>query len=321
MAQARARVDETSGELAVEEDHSNTTQCDVIPVRASESGCSPTSRQLTSAATSGTGSRTVPHPRASTSKSARCARSCGTSACGQPCSPMSGYCQRANGSAASSALTRNAPCLRRAPAAGAGPTPCSRCRAQHQHGVFGNPAATVGTDRFREPHSNSRPHENQGGLGTRASDERPDLRRFWSSGREFPRPVGRSLSCSRRRPTAALQTRSRPAPINTDATAPIGSWKTPWQAARKRAGLSIRFHDLRHSACTRMLEATVPLAVVADVLGWSPATTTKMSRLYGHIGDAARRQAMQATRTVEIEPGSFAFPFDVKRANEGNVAN
>jgi integrase len=108
---------------------------------------------------------------------------------------------------------------------------------------------------------------------------------------------------------------------HTDATTPIGSWKTAWQAARKRAGLSIRFHDLRHSACTRMLEATVPLAVVADVLGWSPATTAKMSRLYGHIGDAARRQAMQATRTVEIEPGSFAFPFDVKRANEGNVAN
>jgi hypothetical protein len=68
-----------------------------------------------------------------------------------------------------------------------------------------------------------------------------------------------------------------------------------------------------------MLEAGVPLSVVADVLGWSPATTTKMAKLYGHIGDAARRQAMQATRTVEIEPASFAFPFDVGR-DKGTVA-
>ncbi len=112
-----------------------------------------------------------------------------------------------------------------------------------------------------------------------------------------------------------------PCSHHTEPKAPIGSWKTAWQLARKRAGLSIRFHDLRHSACTRMLEGGVPLPVVADILGWSPATTTKMAKLYGHIGDAARRHAMQATRTVEIEPGSFAFPFDVRGAKEGNVPN
>ncbi len=106
---------------------------------------------------------------------------------------------------------------------------------------------------------------------------------------------------------------------HTEPTVPIGSWKTAWQGARKRAGLRVRFHDLRHSACTRMLEAGVPLSVVADILGWSPATTTKMARLYGHIGDAARRQAMQATRTVEIKPESFAFPFDMTPEKEESV--
>jgi len=70
-----------------------------------------------------------------------------------------------------------------------------------------------------------------------------------------------------------------------------------------------------------MLEAGVPLSVVADVLGWSPATTTKMARLYGHIGDDAQWQAMQATGTVEIEPGSFAFPFDAGRTKEEGVSN
>jgi hypothetical protein len=84
---------------------------------------------------------------------------------------------------------------------------------------------------------------------------------------------------------------------------------------------SIRFHDLRHSACTCMLEGGVPLPVVADVLGWSPATTTKMAKLYGHIGDSARRQAMQATRTIEIELESFAFPFDANAKAETTVTN
>jgi hypothetical protein len=60
---------------------------------------------------------------------------------------------------------------------------------------------------------------------------------------------------------------------------------------------------------------------VADVLGWSPTTTTKRAKLYSHIGDSARRQAMQTTRTVEIDPGSFAFPFDVGRGKEATVAN
>jgi integrase len=108
---------------------------------------------------------------------------------------------------------------------------------------------------------------------------------------------------------------------HTETGVPIGSWKTAWQAARARAGLSIRFHDLRHSACTRMLEGGVPLAVVADVLGWSPATATKMAKVYGHIGHVARRQAMQATRTAEIDLGSFAFSFDVARAKEKNAPN
>lgn len=70
-----------------------------------------------------------------------------------------------------------------------------------------------------------------------------------------------------------------------------------------------------------MLEAGVPLAVVADVLGWSPAIATKMAKVYGYIGDTARRQAMQATRTVEIDPRSFAFPFDVARPKAASVAN
>lgn len=81
---------------------------------------------------------------------------------------------------------------------------------------------------------------------------------------------------------------------STDPAKPIGSWKEAWESARKRAGLSCRFHDLRHTSCTRMLESGTPLSVVATIMGWSPSTTVRMSRRYGHIGQAAQREAVKA---------------------------
>lgn len=75
---------------------------------------------------------------------------------------------------------------------------------------------------------------------------------------------------------------------------PLGSWKTAWSNARGKADLRCRFHDLRHTAVSRMLEAGVPLAVVASLLGWSASTTTKMAQRYGHIGDTAHRDAVAA---------------------------
>ena len=79
---------------------------------------------------------------------------------------------------------------------------------------------------------------------------------------------------------------------DTDPTRPIGDWKEGWEAARKRAAVSCRFHDLRHTACTRMLEGGVPLSVVATIMGWSPSTAVRMSRRYGHIGSQALRDAV-----------------------------
>ncbi|HUZ45214.1 MAG TPA: tyrosine-type recombinase/integrase [Terriglobia bacterium] len=90
---------------------------------------------------------------------------------------------------------------------------------------------------------------------------------------------------------------------STDPTKPIGDWKEAWEAARKRAGVSCRFHDLRHTACTRMLESGTPLSVVATIMGWSPSTTVRMSRRYGHIGQAAQVEAVKALegKSVKIE--------------------
>jgi integrase len=79
---------------------------------------------------------------------------------------------------------------------------------------------------------------------------------------------------------------------DSDPTKPIGRWKEAWESAKIRAAVSCRFHDLRHTGCTRMLEAGVPFSVVATIMGWSPSTTVRMSRRYGHIGQSSQRQAV-----------------------------
>jgi integrase len=81
---------------------------------------------------------------------------------------------------------------------------------------------------------------------------------------------------------------------STDPTKPIGRWKEAWEAAKIRAGVRCRFHDLRHTGCTRMLEAGVPFSVLATIMGWSASTTVRMSKRYGHMGQTAQRRAVDA---------------------------
>jgi integrase len=107
---------------------------------------------------------------------------------------------------------------------------------------------------------------------------------------------------------------------HTDPSKPIGRWKEAWEAAKIRAKVQCRFHDLRHTGCTRMLEAGVPFPVLAMLMGWSPATTVRMAKRYGHIGHKALRTAVEAisapipsapAKTAENPEGSFANPFDL----------
>jgi integrase len=88
---------------------------------------------------------------------------------------------------------------------------------------------------------------------------------------------------------------------DSDPTRPIGRWKEAWESAKIRAGVSCRFHDLRHTGCTRMLEAGVPFSVVATIMGWSPSTTVRMTRRYGHIGQSAQRHAVNALSGANFE--------------------
>ena len=69
--------------------------------------------------------------------------------------------------------------------------------------------------------------------------------------------------------------------------------------------LKCRFHDLRHSAVTRLLEGGVPYPVVASIMGWSAATAIRMAKRYGHIGQKSLRDAMEVLGSREIEAGSL----------------
>ena len=56
---------------------------------------------------------------------------------------------------------------------------------------------------------------------------------------------------------------------------PITTVKTAWYAATRRAGIeNLRFHDLRHEAGSRFLEAGWPLSHVREMLGHANISTT-----------------------------------------------
>jgi len=79
-----------------------------------------------------------------------------------------------------------------------------------------------------------------------------------------------------------------------DPNTPVGDLKTAWKSAKAEAGVESRFHDLRHTACTRLLERGASLSVVAAIMGWSASTTANMANRYGHISSDVQRTALNA---------------------------
>ena len=53
--------------------------------------------------------------------------------------------------------------------------------------------------------------------------------------------------------------------FDVDPETPIGSWKEAWESVKRKTKVEVRFHDLRHTCVTRMLEGAVPLSVVASI--------------------------------------------------------
>lgn len=87
---------------------------------------------------------------------------------------------------------------------------------------------------------------------------------------------------------------------------PIGSWTRAWRTALRRAGIvDFRWHDLRHTAASWMVQAGQPLDVVQDVLGHEDIATT---RRYAHRDTDAKARAMEAaaSRLRHADPAPVA---------------
>ncbi len=85
--------------------------------------------------------------------------------------------------------------------------------------------------------------------------------------------------------------------------------KRSFTAARNKAGLNdVRFHDLRHTAATRLVGAHIPLSEVGRVLGHTQANTTyryvnanveKAKRVAAAL-DAFNAEATEAAPAAEL---------------------
>ena len=122
-----------------------------------------------------------------------------------------------------------------------------------------------------------------------------------------------------------------PKAYHVETSKPIGSIKEAWEAARLRAArilkgemeetdantetepkeaiapLACRFHDLRHTAVSRMLNNGVPIAKVAKIVGWSKSTMVLMAARYGHFSLNDLRDAVESISGTKIEAGSPVF--------------
>jgi len=79
-------------------------------------------------------------------------------------------------------------------------------------------------------------------------------------------------------------------PSETSKTGHISWLRRSFSTACKRAGIQgLRFHDLRHSCATRLVESGIPLHAVAKLLGHS---TVKVTERYSHP-ESSVRQAVE----------------------------
>jgi integrase len=65
-----------------------------------------------------------------------------------------------------------------------------------------------------------------------------------------------------------------------------------WRRTRRRLGLTVRLHDLRHTYASLLLGAGVPLKLVSDALGHSTIAIT--ADTYAHVTPELRREAADA---------------------------
>ena len=115
----------------------------------------------------------------------------------------------------------------------------------------------------------------------------------------------------------------KPNTSKIDLSRPIKSWRTAWRRALKDAGLSIRFHDLRHTCITKLAESQASEQTIMAISGH---LSRAMLEHYSHIRMAAKRAALegivknQATE-VDFQAGVNQNVHQLAKAESSTSAN
>ena len=112
--------------------------------------------------------------------------------------------------------------------------------------------------------------------------------------------------------------REHPDAERIDSSRPIKSWRSAWRRALKDAGLSIRFHDLRHTCITKLAEGQASEQTLMSIAGH---LSRKMIEHYSHIRMAAKRTALDAIVKPVFDAGvaqNWAQPPSVEKTGAPN---
>ena len=92
----------------------------------------------------------------------------------------------------------------------------------------------------------------------------------------------------------------KPCAWQVDPYQPMHRWKVAWEEARKRAKVSCRFHDLRHTFISRLAESQASDSTIMALAGH---VSRAMMERYSHIRMEAKRLAVDGLSGADFEPG------------------
>jgi integrase len=98
-----------------------------------------------------------------------------------------------------------------------------------------------------------------------------------------------------------------------DPTKPVGDITSAWDTLRERSGVQCRFHDLRHTAATKMAEADVPESTMLAIMGHM---SRAMLEKYSHIRMAAKRKAVKSLEMPKVGPRLVSKPMTNERQSK-----
>jgi integrase len=112
--------------------------------------------------------------------------------------------------------------------------------------------------------------------------------------------------------------RKHPDKERIDPSQPIKSWRSAWRAALKRAGLQVRFHDLRHTCITKLAESQASEQTLMAIAGH---VSRRMIEHYSHIRIEAKRAAVDAIANPVSESGVAQNWAQPPKPEKATIAN